>query len=940
MSGLTLKGNITSNVGEYLPAPYIDQIVVEGEQTLRVRNSIFLQEKIGQDVNDGGNVVTATDAYQTAIANNIHVYCIYFFNMADTGFYEGIVNKEINPLALLALSASSYADASRTGTDPAAWGPGRIHRASANIVFESDKLETTYDENGNPVQKYSAETLKRLKNYSSEPPLWPNGWNEVNSFEVISFTSTIDVNDLPETEADINIPLLNAQVSDISHEKVFEKGRLMDRYRSEYVDDSSVIFNDTPIIGIDSAVYIPSVMTHEQIVANFQDLLSQYSGEYTKERGNVKLKRMMDKISFILEVYGDDADLLSQLDMLRKVFPDKTPSTPLGKFYKRFRQRISNINKAIKRGPGLRREIVYNSKIVDLRSVAEGTTVTVTYDASPLGENYIYKDWGASLMEVDMGPFTSDYEVAAGHFFFDYEKALRHTSNIAAIYDVSKLEKWGVHIPYKHFEVKAVNANRTGYASSIVEETGEVIISATDENIDIGCIFEEGAHFPTTEYCYVIENAGIEGEHVIVLPERVTETYDPGDGSEVTEYGFYDTPYGPPGPDSIKWNEGGYITSLVLRYYVNPTNIQFSTIDNYRMMCYELLDYQKDSIASDYAVTVSINDNTLDVVDALIEACTDAYALLEEYAGFVDHACSFNEDIGVFNSFFTEAMLAEYPDPTKAPWYVAPAHYLMHLDLIYNTYGGDSDEIVKVAQGLSQQISPAVGTKTALEDFQSTFKDFIDSVYGDSGTITATIETVKEKVEASFATTLAIPGRTSAHAVTTFESCVTDDDCIGGFTCQGGLCKFLGAEPEEILGPCTTLADYDFFLKDVEKLYGAYAFEGTWKDAVDKTAEDYTCQPDEHEYDLDPHPGGLCSENESYNGYVDGYIEKCTDLSNYPWSTADTYWELISGVLSAPCKVDPASKRNIDCEDCGEAAPNYHTKCLDLFGSFGAGAPG
>jgi hypothetical protein len=76
MSGLTLKGNITSNVGEYLPAPYIDQIVVEGEQTLRVRNSIFLQEKIGQDVNDGGNVVTATDAYQTAIANNIHVYCI------------------------------------------------------------------------------------------------------------------------------------------------------------------------------------------------------------------------------------------------------------------------------------------------------------------------------------------------------------------------------------------------------------------------------------------------------------------------------------------------------------------------------------------------------------------------------------------------------------------------------------------------------------------------------------------------------------------------------------------------------------------------------------------------------------------------------------------------------------------------------------------------
>ena len=297
------------------------------------------------------------------------------------------------------------------------------------------------------------------------------------------------------------------------------------------------------------------------------------------------------------------------------------------------------------------------------------------------------------------------------------------------------------------------------------------------------------------------------------------------------------------GPDSIKWNEGGYITSLVLRYYVNPTNIQFSTIDNYRMMCYELLDYQKDSIASDYAVTVSINDNTLDVVDALIEACTDAYALLEEYAGFVDHACSFNEDIGVFNSFFTEAMLAEYPDPTKAPWYVAPVHYLMHLDLIYNTYGGDSDEIVKVAQGLSQQISPAVGTKTALEDFQSTFKDFIDSVYGDSGTITATIETVKEKVEASFATTLAIPGRTSAHAVTTFESCVTDDDCMGAFTCQGGWCKFKGAiaargETDELcsdllLAGGTEAVAYEQYLQTIENRYEKEGVEEGWEESVE-----------------------------------------------------------------------------------------------------------
>ena len=67
MSGLTFKGNITSNVGEYLPAPYIDQVVVEGEDTFRFKYSVFLQEKIDQDVNDGGNVITATEAYQAAM---------------------------------------------------------------------------------------------------------------------------------------------------------------------------------------------------------------------------------------------------------------------------------------------------------------------------------------------------------------------------------------------------------------------------------------------------------------------------------------------------------------------------------------------------------------------------------------------------------------------------------------------------------------------------------------------------------------------------------------------------------------------------------------------------------------------------------------------------------------------------------------------------------
>jgi len=341
-------------------------------------------------------------------------------------------------------------------------------------------------------------------------------------------------------------------------------------------------------------------------------------------------------------------------------------------------------------------------------------------------------------------------------------------------------------------------------------------------------------------------------------------------------------------------------------------------------MCYELLDYQKDSSATEYTVDISINDSTLDVIEAFVQSASDAYALLTEYKDYADHLCSFNVDIGVFNSFFSEAMLTQYPDPTTAPWYAAPVNYLLHLDLIYDTYGGDIDKITKAAEEISQQISPTVGTKEAIEDFRSVFEDFISNVYGDGSRVAELVDLYDDRgtLFVQFETTLAIPGRTATTAASTYE-CREDRACDDGYTCEEGWCKSAGTE-EELAKCVNELSEgaYDSYITDINAFYDLNP-NWTWEETVDYTANDIGCDPDQSEYDLDPHPGGLCSENDDYNNRVDYYIESCHDMSISSGSGFPTYWDYMGARYY--CKVDDVAKRNITCFSC-ENAPDQ-TPC-------------
>ena len=108
--------------------------------------------------------------------------------------------------------------------------------------------------------------------------------------------------------------------------------------------------------------------------------------------------------------------------------------------------------------------------------------------------------------------------------------------------------------------------------------------------------------------------------------------------------------------------ENGYLTSTTLRPFVNVGEPLSSTIDNYRLMCFDLLDYQKNSTAPEYAFKIYMKDQTSEVLVELINTFTEAYNALVEYTALCVEQCSFNSDTGQFNDFFRENIVAYYED--------------------------------------------------------------------------------------------------------------------------------------------------------------------------------------------------------------------------------------------------------------------------------------
>tara|TARA_Y100000310_G_scaffold345536_1_gene466197 strand:+ start:4859 stop:7588 length:2730 start_codon:yes stop_codon:yes gene_type:complete len=833
MSGLVLKGNTISTTGEYLPAPYIDRIHIEDEgYTLYL--SIFMPD--GDETVDYESEEKADDVATLADLGELFYYALVFRGWDSTNNpLDKIVEGEVNIIKYWSDIEQTYDD---DDLSYLGW--------CIEDQFEPDWESPVeyYDDSGQKFWKYSATVTLEDSAY------WfagPNFWADTDDLAVFVFATTIEWNSTEVMgQAVENYDdwegselLLQTQISDIAYENVFENNEIANRYQTEYMDSDDAIYDQVPLQALNSFYYKIDTMTHQDIVDYFQELIDQFNEEY--EVANYpKLETMLNNLALVLEAYGEKAELVPQLNALRQVTPDKAPTAPIGKLYKRFRERIFATNKAIVEGEKLRRIVLFNGKIVDLRSPDIGT-IAPSYEELE-GKEVLYSDWlRAQSVLFDWTGGDDDWEasVVQGAFLFDYEKALRRGSTASKVLNVDKLEAAGIHIPYESFRISEAIVGRIPSTSTLSLDAmldltrGYLTISSYGVDADDGGIGDvrglfdtngtylgttagpalpgEGVasgSFPYSDYSY----AAAGGTSYVSAPHEWMFVSLKEEQSDSTSHALWDS--------TLSCTDLQPASYLVIRSFVNPVappsyGTPLAPIDiDYRLVCFELqdffsaaafADFNDNGGFSDYVAVVSITDTTGEVVSTLVTDISAHIVDLKEYYELCQQECAMNEDVSLFNKFFSEGILAQYEDDMEnAPWIAAPVAFIYFNDLLTDYYGGDSDKMATAAAEIVNQINPVNGTLEAIAKFMDYFEtlfgyfdDLIDEGYEDTITTWVNTLAIPALNTVGYASRQIAPNSTGHpydFSADCSLECYDNDDCSDGYECASGKCVEIEVE--------------------------------------------------------------------------------------------------------------------------------------------------
>tara|TARA_R110000824_G_scaffold80365_4_gene202129 strand:+ start:35355 stop:38054 length:2700 start_codon:yes stop_codon:yes gene_type:complete len=848
---IIFKGDVISNFGTFLPAPYIREIDLT-DDALNVTMSVFINVTDEQDV----------DSMINDLSNKIN---LGLYLTVDKEHFDNVSSGAVNLLEYYEGEEVDFIGATLYTKDPIIVIDNIFDNPDAGYThLVNDDL---YDTNGNkvwefritkainfnyqedmsdfyqtilaPLYVYFISKANAYNNYLTESGLgeddtwYQENWNA--GIFIGAFSTTIDLSDEEEILTNLlNLPLLRAKMSDCSYETVIEEldwgempaqsgwaaVSLPGMIQTEFMDEADAIYDSIPLQALDSRYHKTDYTTHAGIVKYFKELVDEFESAANK---HPRLKKMSNQISFILEEYKTQPDLLVHLNRLRSVFPSKSTATPVGKLYKRFRKRITSANKSIKRGSKLSRQQVRNPKLKDSRSENVETYSTPSSAVSQddmVATDYLYDSWPITI-EYET---TSDVYTSYGYYFFDYEKAVITTSAIAQAYDLNKLRTmYGLEIPYNSFQVVESRIQRCKYAPCT---SGVQIISVMKDAYG-------SPGFPsTTEVICSAPSNGTTNTDMLVYPgTQGIDLY--GVAASGTEAGF-----------------ASNMPKLVVRPTMGALNKLAETgIANYRLLTFEFLDYWRgdywnadtaeyDSIVSGddvkkYGASVTIYDNTYAVANKMGQVLYDHLQSLREYLDVASDLCSANTS-GEFNQFFTEAVLAIYEDePTTAPWYTAPVVYAIYKDLVYDTFEGDVERINDYALAIVDNINPYNGMLPRLQTFYDQMGELfnilysntdesgnnnslINSIFNGLGLDSDGARTLEYKIDLSDAsqgvywpeiiTSVASECMTNGDCGTGYKcwddaTCVPDDYCEENSHCDTGYCdpgtNKCGTEPEE-----------------------------------------------------------------------------------------------------------------------------------------------
>jgi DNA-directed RNA polymerase subunit N (RpoN/RPB10) len=510
MSRLVLNGNTTKLLGTYLPAPYIEKIVLEGDNQLTIKSGVIVRDKPEVVLYNDGELVN-DEVVQKQNLNDLFYYRMIFLASERAGafpaedspifYYNEIINGNLNPFEFFYTSGSAINQTQIEGKQVFATRLTTIN-ASSDLGDASE----VYDTDGNLFFSYPYEVTSDLQ----------FNWDEIQDLRVITFTSTYEYNESKfEEEESSNISFLDIKTSDITYEPIIENGELADPYKVLFFDQEGQLYNETPLLSIDLTPYKVNNVTSEDIVVYFKALLEDYREQYESDTGFRDLKNVMNNIYKTLELKRYDSGLVVALNNIAISFPDKTPIRPVGKLYKRFRNRIFTVNNQIKNSEQLNRRKIYDSKIFDnipkepdveeeslfIQGTKQDNIVYYSTE-NGLTAEFLYKDWTANIYtNGDLAD--EDKDIVFGTFFFDYEKAVRKTSTISRVYGVEKLNTLGMYVPWDKFRVVLA---RTSRYSPLLQPPDSGTTRRPDAfDTHIYSYFDETKNYPMTKNVFLYE---------------------------------------------------------------------------------------------------------------------------------------------------------------------------------------------------------------------------------------------------------------------------------------------------------------------------------------------------------------------------------------------------------------------------------------------------
>ena len=560
-------------------------------------------------------------------------------------------------------------------------------------------------------------------------------------------------------------------------------GMLITGDREVYKDAEGLTYFMTPLKTIQGTYRKDQRDIRGQTIEALETLVAGYGDAPAPQ-----LKSLLDSLSFISQTKGDKVELITSLHELRGKFPKRTSVSLVGLLYKRISEIIQQANDALNGMERLKKSVVANNKIVDLRGLSTltlqdwGRRSTESYNPRPddtgecLYEKFLIErrlldadEETAQGLVYEEGVITGpeDYVSTFGYFFFDYEKAIHKKSNISQIYEVEVLQKmFGDNFISPFFQIQKTELRK----------------------------FAAGARSSTT------------GANEYSMSRLIRTVFEDGVAIRCRS-----TPQ-----SKVKFKATDNSGAKTERAYCVPRNFDLiDSLEDYNLMAFEFQNYEAMSEkplkrGQSYRFSIYIKDNTIELYDNLVSSYLDSLNSLREYHEAASEFCSYNNLDNRFNDFFVDKMAIKYPD--SHPWEMGPKQFIMHSELLFNKFDGDYTTAFTTLENITTRIAPQSGTLSALGAFLDDMQELYDSMYSASGEINRFVG----RPQASLGT-----------SVLTTSRSLRDNDTYVATTGYDALPNIADYTREEPLPTTITRwngAEYDFYTPAVKEfMYETFA---------------------------------------------------------------------------------------------------------------------